>query len=540
MQEPQDLFSTLEFVKHDTTTDAPERDHNATAPEVVQAFSALQASPESRILVAEAEGIEPFRNGALPEVVDSGEKEAHYEGLKRLVPNTRPRKRYWTIALSTLSLVIILGISIGLGIGLHGKPVVASMPANMPTNISNSSSLSSDAHNILDDTSFAATATADGNYHTFFQEISGAIRQIIHVYATGAWSVDATNVVATNAKLHSPMSTIYLSNGPSTSASDEIHLFYVSENGSIDFQIYELATGLWGKTSGLYSTIGGGSPFPPLYAGISSFSTINDSRALSATLRFNDSLNTIGGGFGNIFMYLLYENTDGNPTWLVGSYATSNTSSDNYSDFYWNWIDLTGKLALFVSSSTQPETIISGPQSMGTDFPLYPGVNDSSFLANADLLYDICITFAVILAPSNSYPTNTSRIMGHCYNDTSFDYAITFSLGLPFSASPYSTMDFTQGYITNTSSSLNSFLFYVNGTKLESSPLQPATSEGPPISPPLSPFPFTRLANTVGLTADTSQVIYLYHQINETTIAEDQWDIVNGKWTSNSITVAID
>ena len=51
MQEPQDRFLALELIKHDKTTHAPERDHNATAPEVVLAFSALQASSESHSLV---------------------------------------------------------------------------------------------------------------------------------------------------------------------------------------------------------------------------------------------------------------------------------------------------------------------------------------------------------------------------------------------------------------------------------------------------------------------------------------------------------
>ena len=42
---------------------------------------------------------------------------------------------------------------------------------------------------------------------------------------------------------------------------------------------------------------------------------------------------------------------------------------------------------------------------------------------------------------------------------------------------------------------------------------------------PKSPFPFARLASV------TSQyVTYLYHQINGTTFAEEQWDEIDGTW----------
>ena len=42
------------------------------------------------------------------------------------------------------------------------------------------------------------------------KENSGTIQRNIHIYATGAWSVDTTKIVATNAKLHSPLSAIYI------------------------------------------------------------------------------------------------------------------------------------------------------------------------------------------------------------------------------------------------------------------------------------------------------------------------------------------
>lgn len=89
-----------------------------------------------------------------------------------------------------------------------------------------------------------------------------------------------------------------------------------------------------------------------------------------------------------------------------------------------------------------------------------------------------------------------------------------------------SDIDFTQVWIT--AKSILSYVFWVNGLTLEaflSSSLDP---------PPVSPFPFTRLASAAVVGSNS---LYLYHQINETTIAEDQYEEVIGQWTSNNITI---
>lgn len=92
-----------------------------------------------------------------------------------------------------------------------------------------------------------------------------------------------------------------------------------------------------------------------------------------------------------------------------------------------------------------------------------------------------------------------------------------------------SDIDFTQCCITTISGPyFPIYLFWVNGSRLES-----IQSSIDIIDPPLSPFPFTRLA-TMAPEGNTS--LYLYHQINETVIAEDQYDTANGHWISTNIT----
>lgn len=52
---------------------------------------------------------------------------------------------------------------------------------------------------------------------------------------------------------------------------------------------------------------------------------------------------------------------------------------------------------------------------------------------------------------------------------------------------------------------------------------------------PMSSFPFTRLA---GLSDANSSTVFIYHQLNASTFAEDQWDSTSG-WISNAITISM-
>ena len=58
---------------------------------------------------------------------------------------------------------------------------------------------------------------------------------------------------------------------------------------------------------------------------------------------------------------------------------------------------------------------------------------------------------------------------------------------------------------------------WINGT-------QPVTFG---VAPPKISFPFTRLASANSADQKTS---FLYHQINQTTLAEEQWDISEQMW----------
>lgn len=73
------------------------------------------------------------------------------------------------------------------------------------------------------------------------------------------------------------------------------------------------------------------------------------------------------------------------------------------------------------------------------------------------------------------------------------------------------------------SSATGPFGMVVNGTKLSMF----RTKNVGPITGPSTEFPFARLATT---TPNNSTIFYLYHQMNETHIAEESFDVTVGSW----------
>ncbi|CAF9932696.1 hypothetical protein IMSHALPRED_008956 [Imshaugia aleurites] len=74
------------------------------------------------------------------------------------------------------------------------------------------------------------------------------------------------------------------------------------------------------------------------------------------------------------------------------------------------------------------------------------------------------------------------------------------------------------------------YAIWINGTQ----PVAITAELGPPPGTPNNSFPFARLAS---VTVQTTT--FLYHQIDGTTFAEEQWDSTEGAWLrSENITVS--
>ena len=78
--------------------------------------------------------------------------------------------------------------------------------------------------------------------------------------------------------------------------------------------------------------------------------------------------------------------------------------------------------------------------------------------------------------------------------------------------------------------------FWVNGTQLAAFSIGlDGLGESPPLATmPRTPYPFPRIT---GFSPDKSSKIFVYHQMNASAFAEDQWDASVGGWLSASFGV---
>ena len=109
LQSPSSLkYSTLEFVGHDATAGAPERDNAIVAPEYARHFDALQVVPDS--------GPEIFYSNLLPEAV-SIDSESTNDGTPHKEEVVSPKRSRRTVFALIGVTVIFLGLAIGIGLG---------------------------------------------------------------------------------------------------------------------------------------------------------------------------------------------------------------------------------------------------------------------------------------------------------------------------------------------------------------------------------------------------------------------------------------
>ena len=121
----------------------------------------------------------------------------------------------------TVGLLLLGGITIGLGVGLgvaakkssgastSTAPMVSGSPSGLPSAPSSTSlSVLPSKHSILDNTSFAVAATAEGNRHVIFQDFCGAIRDSFYSHGTASWTSTESWIVPANARNHTPLTAV--------------------------------------------------------------------------------------------------------------------------------------------------------------------------------------------------------------------------------------------------------------------------------------------------------------------------------------------
>ncbi|KAL8792900.1 MAG: hypothetical protein Q9195_004477 [Heterodermia aff. obscurata] len=332
----------------------------------------------------------------------------------------------------------------------------------------------------MDDTSVAIVASATGDKHLLFQENSGSIRQALYDNSTKQWTSDINNIVATNAKNDTPI-VAFLPNNTDASATD---LGLTTANNTRALAVTSTAdsSGAW-----LFYVAQNGTAIA-----LEVKPNGNDGISASVGSKLPSSLQ------GDRVLGLAAGASTGDRP-QVGVLSSNGTVY--YSLYFSFWIDDSW-------STPQLQTLLVPPLPLGEEVTLPTGAT-SLTLQDA---YPATATAASPLASATIEPSQRSA----AYNE-----------------SLIGDVNIAQVFInTSSSSSYTLFGFWVNGTSLAA-----YTTKNIGLSTmPTSPFPFSRLAGT---TVGNSSDVYLYHQINGTSMAEDVYNTDGGFFTTTYMDIAV-
>ena len=133
-----------------------------------------------------------------------------------------------------------------------------------------------------------------------------------------------------------------------------------------------------------------------------------------------------------------------------------------------------------------------------------------------------------------SFCNNVTRIIYHSWTNASRGYfLVQDDLGEFNSLNLPSTRSFDFAYLNTGASNADVLAVWVNGTKVSPVRADDYFDDYLGNGVPQASFPFTRLAST----NSRGESSYLYHQINGTTLAEEQYDFSLHEWVTTTITV---
>ena len=405
---------------------------------------------------------------------------------------------------------------------------------------------------ILNDTSLVALLLSNGDRALFFQDNTGLLRRAVRTYSNGQWITSpnlnaSTNLspgLSSNPKRYTPLTTIGPTCGQNvlaklqrrtsilpfartlTSTQISISLFYVSENNTVSSNVL-VQNDSW-------------IPNPMLGPDSRSYSTAVDTRSLSIKRIVNDSRLEMNSTTNCALLY--YEDTSGKVSALLNRVSERPNPSSGLG-LQFQWINVTSQ-----ESEALPPEFRNAPgynYSKTFSHTLYESdpftVYRTPFSSDGGLFY----------SPSNPVLSAASPLTGGSIFWTGYNIGTTgpgnFSqVGMHYVSSYWKpfremTMELESKLPSGNLYSIHQsdialfgsgvYGIWINGT-------QPAlvTFSGLIPALPSNEFPFTRLASIS--TADMTTT-YLYHQINGTTFAEEEWDDGLRAWSSTEyITVS--
>ena len=211
---------------------------------------------------------------------------------------------------------------------------------------------------------------------------------------------------------------------------------------------------------------------------------------------------------------LLYENPTGKVSALLQ--RVQKITDDPGPEPAIEWIDITS-----LESTSLPDDLRSDPDDNGATTTLYESGEEytssenhtfSAPFTSAANIYAGAIG-ALFVIPGSDLP-----IMQTMYNITYGTWRFETTI-LPAYVG-YENLDYDSIRRSDIATFSTQYFIFINGT-------QPVTGPQAPTIPglPKAPFPFSRLAS-----ATFQSITYLYHQINGTTFAEEQWNDEESFW----------
>ena len=166
--------------------------------------------------MAVGQGMQLNRDNPLPEVVKIESSEDSSRILSDdAVHAQKSNRRRLILILAILTLIAaVLGLGLGLVLSRKDKNDT-NQPTASPSISGSSTTVSMPTqpvatdialqHNVLTNTSIAATTLSNGLRHVYFQEKSGAIRRAIYFPQASLWQASADSSLVTGAKANTPL-----------------------------------------------------------------------------------------------------------------------------------------------------------------------------------------------------------------------------------------------------------------------------------------------------------------------------------------------
>ncbi|MCJ1313582.1 hypothetical protein MMC25_007261 [Agyrium rufum] len=479
------LLATHEPTERDVFSEAPEVDYAAQAP---QASYGIDPQLYTDQLL---KGATHIREDDAPE---------------RYIQDVVKLRAIIVAAVTTFAIIVAVGLGSGLGIGLsnHNKGGDGTTGTRTNTSTSEPTSTSIPLHGIMNDSSFAVTSTVNSR-HLFFQDVNGTIREAISPLTSDTWESDDIHFIlleheyAQNARNNTPLAATTLIGNANDVPYELLLLFYVNTSNVLTYSVS--FQGIWYTEdilSGQYgiSVFGIGTPSLPRI-------TIGAQSKLLSITKLSDS---------DLEAFLLFiENADGEPSaWYFGSSGPS------------GWVNISSQLL----ESLVPDSSDASGQG-GLSLP-----KEASFASgivnfdNGSGASSRVAQFTILLAVDNLAPVYFTDPTNGTFSPANTSGGGWGGFGASFS-------DNTTDYMQCSACGGGNYYFWVNGTSLSGLQVTLGPGFGSQDPPPTS-FPFGRFAAT---SYNSTNYLYIYHQLNASTFSEETFDIEGQSWSSLAITV---